>query len=68
MTPIDHHSLERQARDLRAREIERLEAVAAERMRLYFRLLGGSVLHGLYLFSELLRPLFSWVPERHRHS
>lgn len=68
MSPIDYRHIEWQARDLRRREIERLEAVAAERMRLYFRLLGASMLHGLYLVSELLRPLFSWTPERRRHS
>lgn len=68
MAPIDYPSLERYARDLRAQEIKRLEAVAAERMRVYGRLLARSMLHGLYLFSELLRPLFSWTPERRRHS
>jgi len=67
MAPIDYPSLERYARELRAQEMKRLEAVAAERMRVHFRLLGRSVLHGLYLFSELLRPLFSWTPDRRRH-
>lgn len=68
MSPIDYRSIERHACELRAQEIGRLEAVAAERMRIYFRLLGESVLHGLYLFSELLRPFFSWVPDRRRHT
>lgn len=68
MSPIDYRSLERAARELRAQEIARLEAVAAERLRIYFRLLGESVLHGLCLFSELLRPLFSWTPDRRRHT
>ena len=68
MTPIDYPSLERYARELRAQEIRRLEVVAAERMRVYAQLLGDSLLHGLYLLSELLRPLFSWSPDRRRHT
>lgn len=68
MTPIDYPSLERYARELRAQEIRRLEVVAAERMRIYTQLLGESLLHGLYLLSELLRPLFSWSPDRRRHT
>jgi hypothetical protein len=68
MTPIDYRRLERHARELRAQEIKRIEAVAKERMRIHFRLLGESVLHGLYLFSELLRPLFSWTPDRRHHT
>jgi hypothetical protein len=68
MALVDYPSLERYARELRAKEIKRLETVAAERMRIYAHLLGESVLHGLYLFSELLRPLFSWIPDRRRHS
>lgn len=68
MAPIDIRSLERYARELRAQEMRRLETVAAERMRIYFRLLGRSAMSGLYLFSELLRPLFSWTPERRRLS
>jgi hypothetical protein len=68
MAPIDYPSLERYARELRAQEIRRLETVAAERMSVYLSLLGESVLHGLYLVSELLRPLFSWTPDRRRHT
>jgi len=68
MTPIDYPSLERHARELRAQEIRRLEAVAAERMSVYMSLLGQSLMHGLYLVSELLRPLFSWSPDRRRHT
>jgi len=68
MAPIDYPSLERYARELRAKEIRRIESVAAERMRVYGYLLAQSALQGLYLFGELLRPLFSWTPERRRHS
>ncbi len=67
MAPIDIPSIERYARELRAQELRRLESVAAERMHIYFRLLGKSAMHGLYLFSELLRPLFSWAPNPRRH-
>lgn len=66
MAPINIPDIERYARELRAQELRRLESVAAERMRIYFRLLGRSVLHGLYFISELLRPLFSWTPDRRR--
>lgn len=67
MAPIDYPSLERYARELRAQEMRRLEAVAAERMGVYARLLGETALHALSLVSELLRPLFSWTPDRRRH-
>ena len=67
MAPIDYPSLERHARELRAQEMRRLEAVAAERMSVYLSLLGQSVMQGLCLISELLRPLFSWSPDRRRH-
>jgi hypothetical protein len=68
MAPIDYPSLERYARELRAQEMKRLEAVAVERMGVYVRLLGETALHALDLLSELLRPLFSWTPERRRHT
>jgi hypothetical protein len=48
--------------------MKRLEAVAVERMGVYVRLLGETALHALDLLSELLRPLFSWTPERRRHT
>jgi hypothetical protein len=68
MTKIDIPSIERYARELRAQEIRRLETIAMERMGIYARLLGQSMLRGLFLFSELLRPMFSWTPERRRHT
>lgn len=67
MAPIDYPSIERRARELREQELRRLESVALERMRVYFALFGETLAHGLYALSELLRPLFSWVPERRRH-
>lgn len=67
MSGIDRFSVECYARELRRQELRRLEAIAAERMRVYARLLGESLLHGLHLVSELLRPLFSWSPQRHVH-
>jgi hypothetical protein len=68
MAPIDYPSIEIYARELRRQELRRLEKVAAERMSVYFSLFGQSALHGLYLLSELLRPLFSWTPDRRRHT
>lgn len=67
MAPIDYPSYERRARELREQEMRRLEAVAAERMKVYFALFGETAAHALYALSEMLRPLFSWTPERRRH-
>lgn len=63
MTPIDIPTIERQARALRAREIQRLQGLFAERMSLYAVLLGTSLLSGLEWIAELLRPAFSWNPQ-----
>lgn len=62
MAPIDIPAIEQRARRLRAEEMRRIEGLVAQRMGLYFRLLGGSLLAALRLVSEALRPLFSWNP------
>lgn len=66
MAPIDIVAIEQEARRLRAEEMRRIERVCAQRMRLYFRLLAGSLLLALALFGEALRPLFSWTPQAPR--
>ncbi|MBI4983790.1 MAG: hypothetical protein HZC24_00110 [Rhodocyclales bacterium] len=66
MRPIDLYAIEREARELRAAEMRRLEHICAERARVYAKLLGGSLLSLLKILSEALRPLFSWVPNKHR--
>ncbi|HXE39179.1 MAG TPA: hypothetical protein VN639_11955 [Azonexus sp.] len=63
MAPIDIPAIERQARALRAREIQRLQGLFAERLSLYVVLLGTSLLAGLEVLSEALRPAFSWNPQ-----
>jgi hypothetical protein len=63
MTPIDIPTIERQARALRAQEIQRLQGLFGERLRLYALLLGNSLLSLLEVVAETLRPLFSWNPQ-----
>jgi len=63
MPPIDIPTIERQARALRAQEIQRLQGLFAERLSLYVVLLGSSLLSLLELVAESLRPAFSWNPQ-----
>lgn len=64
MTPIDIPTIERQARALRAQEIQRLQGLFAERFSLYAVLLGTSLLSLLQTVADALRPAFSWNPQR----
>lgn len=64
MTPIDIPSIERQARALRAQEIQRLQGLFAERLRLYVLLLDHSFLSLIGFVAECLRPAFSWNPQQ----
>lgn len=66
MTHIEIIAIERQARQLRAEEMRRLSGILAERMNVYFRLLGGTLVSLGSLLSEILRPLFSWNPRELR--
>lgn len=61
--PIDIPAIERHARQLRAEEMQRLEGLFAERLALYGRLLGRSLLTLLAGCGDLLRPLFAWNPQ-----
>lgn len=63
MAPIDIPAIERQARTLRAQEIQRLQGLFAERLSLYVVLLGSSLLAGLEVLANALRPAFSWNPQ-----
>jgi hypothetical protein len=63
MYPIDIPAIERQARELRAAEIQRMDGLFAERTQLLTRLVANSVLAGAQAISEMLRPLFSWNPQ-----
>ncbi len=63
MTPIDIPTIERQARQLRAAEMRRLNGLFAERFALLFKLATGSALAGAGALGEMLRPLFAWNPQ-----
>lgn len=63
MAPIDIPAIERQARALRAQEIQRLQGLFAERLSLYVVLLGSSLLAGFEALADVLRPAFSWNPQ-----
>jgi len=63
MTPIDIPRIEQQARKLRAAEIQRLNALFAERSALVVHLAAGSALAGAHALGEMLRPLFAWNPQ-----
>jgi hypothetical protein len=63
---IDIPAIERQARQLRAAEIQRLSGLLAERTQLLARLAAKSASAGVHAISEMLRPLFSWNPQGRR--
>ncbi len=63
MRPIDIPAIEEQARNLRAAEIHRINGLFAERAELLAKLTAESTLAGAHVFSEMLRPLFSWNPQ-----
>ena len=63
MNPIDIPAIERQARALRAQEIQRLNGLFSQRLRLYALLLGNSLLSLITLISNIVRPAFSWNPQ-----
>ena len=66
MRPIDIAAIEHEARELRAEEIHRLNGLFVERVELLAKLAATSTVAGAHMFSEMLRPLFSWNPQDHR--
>ena len=66
MRPIDIPAIEQEARDLRAAEIHRLNGLFTERVELLARLAAASTVASAHVFSEMLRPLFSWNPQDRR--
>ncbi len=66
MRPIDIPAIEHEARELRAEEIHRLNGLFVERVELLAKLAATSTVAGAHMFSEMLRPLFSWNPQDHR--
>lgn len=63
MEQIDIPRIEREARALRAQEVQRLQNLFAERLSLYAVLLGNSLLGFLTAAGEMVRPLLSWNPQ-----
>ncbi len=66
--PIDIIAIEQHARQLRAEEMQRLQGLLAERIRLLALLAGGTLLSLMEAVGEILRPLFSWNPQRRRET
>lgn len=65
MNPIDIPSIEKEADELRTAEIHRINHLIAERAGLMTKLAVESSVAGLHVFSEMLRPMFSWNPQEH---
>lgn len=63
MERIDIQAIEREARAMRAAEIQRLQGLFAERVSLYAALMGHSLLNGLVALGEIVRPLLTWNPQ-----
>mgnify|MGYP001043014230 FL=1 len=65
MNPIDIPAIEEVANELRTAEIHRINHELAERAGQLTKLAIDSSFAGLHIFSEMLRPLFSWNPQDH---
>lgn len=63
MSPIDIAAIERQARQLRALEMQRIQGLIAARLHLYGQLLAATALSGLATIGSALRLVFSWNPQ-----
>lgn len=61
--PIDIPAIEQRARQLRAEEMQRLQGLMTERLRLLGVLAAHSLLDLAEGTGELLRPMFSWNPQ-----
>lgn len=57
-------NIEHQARALRAHEIQCMQGLFTERLRLFTLLLGSSILTLFSVLAENLRPAFSWNPQQ----
>jgi hypothetical protein len=63
MLPLDITAIDQHARHLRAADMQRNPERMSAQMRLYGRLMAASLLSGLIVLSEVVRPLFSWNPQ-----
>lgn len=66
--PIDIVAIEQHARQLRAEEMQRLEGLLAERIRLLALLAAGTLLSLVEGAGEIIRPVFSWNPQHRRET
>ena len=59
VAPLDTNEIIKEAREMRAVELRRMQGLMTARMAVYLRLLAGS----LAALGESLRPFFSWNPQ-----
>ncbi len=59
MNRLDTAEIIREAKAMRAAEMQRVQGLMAKRLGLYFRLLAGSAADA----GNALQPLFSWNPQ-----
>lgn len=65
MPTLNFGSIEREARQLRAAEMQRLQGLFFAKVSTYGRLLARAAHSGLTTISTSLRHLFSWNPQAH---
>jgi hypothetical protein len=65
MSYLNISDIERQARLLRAQELQRIEGIISARLGVYAHLLAASAAAGVHAVGKALRPLFSWNPQAH---
>lgn len=63
MSPTDFTAIEKQARQLRAQEMRRIQRLISARLHLDGQLLAATALSGLAAISSGLRLMFSWNPQ-----
>lgn len=64
MNLIDIPTIERQARALRAHELQDNRGLFTDSLKLYTVLLGSSILSLFSFVADCLRPAFSWNPQQ----
>lgn len=65
MLPVTFDKIDKEARQLRNAEIQRLEALLFAKVSAYGHRLAGAAHSGLKALSVSLRHLFSWNPQAH---
>ena len=66
MPPINIAAIEREARQMRAREMQRIQGLVSARLREYGQRLLATAQSGMAAAEKSLRALFSWNPQAHR--